>query len=210
MLSQVVANAWCEQTRALRVGEYLDCNTEFDVKRTLSILKIFRVSKDGRELIKSYEKLNCNTPALAADRRVVFFLLAMNDDKYYPNDLFMYDGRTGLDRRLFKSTCAFSVSPDARYVCFESRGYIRVFPWRNGKGEDVLSIPIVLIVDLYSMEERRYDFSKSFLKSHWGAGVYIKYDTESGGFRLRFYIEDKNYSKGIISLQDFKYHEEER
>lgn len=201
-------SAWSEQSRALKPGESLAYEKEYEKNKGLTILRVYYESKVGRELVREYFDLACNAPQLSQDRRMIFFVLNLRDDKYDPYYLYTYDGKSGSDRKLFKATCQYSVTPDARYVCFERGGYRKVVPWPNGKGENALSIPVVVLVDLSTMEEKSFDFVRTFLKDQWGAGVYIKYDVDAKGFRLRFFMEERSYSKGIISLQDFKYHEE--
>jgi hypothetical protein len=154
--------------------------------------------------------MECNTPQLSQDRKLIFFVLNLRDDKYDPDCLFVYDGRTGSDKKLFRATCQYSITPDARYLCFERRGQRKIFPWPNGKGENVLSIPVVVLIDLSTMKEKSFDFAETFLKDQWGSGVYINYDTRANGFRVRFFMESRTYSEGIVNLQDLEYHDDKR
>lgn len=200
------ASAWCEDSRPLKPGEDLAYEKEYDAKKAVSVLRIYYKSAGGRTLVRQYESLECNAAQLTADHKLIFFILNLRDDKYDPYCLFVFDGRTGSDRKLFRATCGYAITPDARYICFERPSHRKIVPWRNGKGENALAIPVVVVVELATMKERSFDFVGTFLKDQWGSGVYIKYDTESTGFRLRFFAEDRTLSKGTIGLEDFTYH----
>jgi hypothetical protein len=204
------ASAWCEQSRPLKSGEKLSYEKEYNKGKMLTVLRIYYDNSSGRELVREYQGMECNAPQLSQDGKLIFFVLNLRDDKYDPDCLFVYDGRTGIDRKLFRATCQYSITPDARYVCFERRGQRKIFSWPNGKGENALSIPIVLLIDLSTMQEKSFDFAGTFLRGQWGSGVYINYDATANGFRVRFFMESRTFSQGTISLQDRQYHEDKR
>jgi hypothetical protein len=205
-----VASASCEQNRPLAPGERLTYEKQYSKKAGLTVLRIFYEGSNGRELVREYQDLACNAPQLSQDEKLIFFVLNLRDDKYDADYLFLFDGRTGMDRKLFRATCQYATTPDARYVCFERRSHRKTVPWSNGTGEDVLSIPTVVLIDLITMEEKSFDFAGSFLENQWGAGVYIKFDGEANGFRLRFFMESRTSSEGVVSLQDQKYYPDEK
>lgn len=192
--------AHSQDFRPLAESETLSYETQYDAKNGHSVLEIFRNSGAERRLLNRLEGLACNKVLTSANGKKLFFLVNDPSSSNSMPAIWIADGTTGTIRLVFGSKCSFAISPDGRFVCGAIRGPTKVVEWSNKKGQNVLDVPAIKVVDLGSGETRVYDYSKGFLSNQWGATALVKFNSSVDSFEIKFVTDLDPPTLGEVSV----------
>jgi hypothetical protein len=188
-------------------NEFFEYESHWDSNLKKTIISIYRMNNANKHLLIELYGLSSNTVFFTGDKRRCFFRISDGDDTNNGlDDLWYINGDEGRAYILLKTTGAFSVSDDGRYVCYGEYKYIKYIPWQDGRNTTKLGIPIINIFEIENEMYYTLDLFDTVLNEQWGIAARIKYKINCNMFEIIFFFENRIIYTAYFDLssKDFK------
>lgn len=173
----------------LTADSFLTYSYSWDSKIKKTILTVFIVEEEQQIQVFNIAGLSGNRIQLTHDKQRLFYLIDDLNDENGMDDLWLFDGVKGEAKILQKVSPSFILSDDGQFLCYKDNRYIKKVPWSDGRNYSQVSIPVIVVHDLYKGSITELDLSNSILNDQWGIGTKISYESGKKLFRIYFTSE---------------------
>lgn len=188
---------------------YLSYSHAWDAKLRKTVLTVYAFENGNRKKLFNIAGLSSNRVQMTSDKRRLFYLIDDSDDENGIDDLWLFDGAKGNATILQKVAPDFVTSNDGQYLCYSDDRYINKIPWPDGRNFSQLSIPVIVVRDLYQRKDFELDLSDSALRDKWGIGTEFDYKPEERCFGIAFTYEAEILYRYRFELDSRKFFPEE-